>query len=157
MATAHLIHGYIGAGKTTLAKRLEAEHRAVRFTPDEWMARLFGEDPPAATFRERLADVLQLMEGVWLRCLSLEVDVVLDYGFWRRAERDLVRSLARERGARTVLYSVKCPEEEARSRVELRNVSDQRSLYIAPATFEGLRAGFEPLDADEERIEVTEA
>jgi SpoVK/Ycf46/Vps4 family AAA+-type ATPase len=32
MATAHLLHGYIGVGKTTLARRLEDELSAVRFT-----------------------------------------------------------------------------------------------------------------------------
>jgi hypothetical protein len=53
MATAHLLFGFLGSGKTTLAKELEERHRAMRFTPDEWMARLFGEDPPVAIFKER--------------------------------------------------------------------------------------------------------
>lgn len=43
MATAHLIHGYIGAGKTTFARRLETELPAVRFTHDEGMARFFRD------------------------------------------------------------------------------------------------------------------
>jgi adenylate kinase family enzyme len=37
MATAHLLNGYLGVGKTTLARRLEHELPAVRFTHDEWM------------------------------------------------------------------------------------------------------------------------
>jgi predicted kinase len=45
------VFGFLGSGKTTLAKRLELQHSAVRFTPDEWMARLFGEDPPADRFQ----------------------------------------------------------------------------------------------------------
>jgi predicted kinase len=32
-ATAFLIHGYLGAGKTTLARPLEVEQAAIRFTP----------------------------------------------------------------------------------------------------------------------------
>ena len=47
MPTVHMIHGYLGAGKTTLARRLEREAPAIRFTHDEWMARLYGIDPPA--------------------------------------------------------------------------------------------------------------
>ncbi|QRE77303.1 AAA family ATPase [Methylobacterium aquaticum] len=50
MPTAHLLFGILGSGKTTLARGLEHRHRAVRFTPDEWMACLFGENPPAGTF-----------------------------------------------------------------------------------------------------------
>ena len=32
MATAHLIYGYLGAGKTTFAKKLERELPAIRFS-----------------------------------------------------------------------------------------------------------------------------
>ena len=42
MATAVLIYGYIGAGKTTLARRLERNRPAVRFSSDEWVAGLYG-------------------------------------------------------------------------------------------------------------------
>lgn len=37
---AFLIHGFLGAGKTTFAKRLEEEEKALRFTHDEWMSQL---------------------------------------------------------------------------------------------------------------------
>jgi predicted kinase len=52
MPTAHLIHGYLGAGKTTFAMGLESETGAVRFTHDEWMRKLYGEDPPFELFAE---------------------------------------------------------------------------------------------------------
>jgi hypothetical protein len=48
-ATAFMIHGYLGAGKTTLARRLEVEHAAIRFTHDYWMGTLYGDDPPDRT------------------------------------------------------------------------------------------------------------
>ncbi len=38
-ATAHLLHGFTGAGKTTFARQLEAETGAVRFCQDEWVHR----------------------------------------------------------------------------------------------------------------------
>lgn len=83
MPTAHLVFGFLGSGKTTLAKRLEVQHSAVRFTPDDWMARLFGEDPPAEPFQGRAAAIVDIMQPIWARCLSLERNVVLDYGFGR--------------------------------------------------------------------------
>jgi predicted kinase len=154
MATAHLLFGYLGAGKTTLARRLELEHRAVRFTPDEWMARLFGDDPPVETFSEKAAAVLELLEPLWTRCLSVGVDVVLDYGFWRRSERDQVRVLVEKLGASARLYRLACPDEEARRRIGARNEALHRSLYIAPATFDALKVCFEPLDEDEARLDL---
>jgi predicted kinase len=149
MATAHLVFGFLGSGKTTLAKRLERQHSAVRFTPDEWMARLFGEDPPADRFQDRAAAILDIMQPLWVRCLSLGLDVVLDYGFWSRAERDRVRVVVGAIGATPVLWSVSCSDDEALKRIALRNEAAHRSLYIAPATFELLKARFEPLDVDE--------
>jgi predicted kinase len=149
MATAHLIYGLIGSGKTTLAKRLEQEFAAVRFTPDDWMARLFGADPPEATFQEKAATILGLMEPLWTRCLSIGVDVVLDFGFWRRSERDRARELAAGVGARIRLYALECSDEIALQRVEARNGALQGSLYIAPATFKLLRHRIEPLGEDE--------
>ena len=149
MATAHLLFGYLGSGKTTCAKRLEVEHKAVRFTPDEWMARLFGDDPPAESFPENAAAILELLEPLWTRCLSLGLDVVLDYGFWRRKERDEVRAVVEGLGARACLYRLECPDDEARRRIDARNQEDGRSLFIAPATYDALRSRFEPLGVDE--------
>ena len=150
MSTAHLLFGYIGSGKTTLAKELERQHNAVRFTPDEWMARLFGEDPPAEVFQEKASVILDIMEPMWIRCLSLGVDVILDYGFWRRSDRDRARQLVREVGAVPLLWRLDCPDEEGRERVALRNRADHRSLYIASATFDLLKGRVEPIEPDED-------
>jgi predicted kinase len=57
------------------------------------MARLFGDDPPEESFAEKAEAILELLEPLWTRCLSLGLDVVLDYGFWRRKERDEVRAV----------------------------------------------------------------
>jgi predicted kinase len=154
MTTAHLIHGYIGVGKTTLARRLEQQHNAIRFSPDQWMASLFGEDPPAETFQQHLTAILKMLEGQWVRCIELGVDVVLDYGFWLRSERDGVRATATEIGANVLLYRVNTSNAVARARVEERNARADRSLYIAPATFNLLKTRFEPLAPDESRIEA---
>ena len=149
MPTAHLVFGFLGSGKTTLAKRLELQHNAVRFTPDEWMARLFGEDPPADLFQAKETAVLDIMQPIWVRCLSLGLDVVLDYGFWSRADRDRVRKAVENIGATPLLWAVRCSDDEARKRIALRNEAAHHSLYIAPATFDLLKARLEPLGLDE--------
>lgn len=149
MATAHLIHGYIGAGKTSLARQLEARLPAVRFTHDEWMVALFGRDPPAELFPEQSRRVSALLEAQWTRCLELGLDVVLDLNFWSRAQRDATRARVASLSARHRLYHLALPDEEAWARVDRRN-QDPGALHIARNTFETLRARYEPLGEDEE-------
>jgi predicted kinase len=134
-AIAFLIHGYIGAGKTSLARRLETETSAIRFTHDEWMRCLYGDDPPVERFAEYARRVSAVMEKMWTRCLALKTNVVLDFGFWSRSERDRVRELVTSLHGEARLYRVSCPDDIAWSRVERRNASVDAGLYIAPNTF----------------------
>jgi len=67
MATAHLIDGFLGAGKTTFARQLERDLPGIRFTHDEWMARLYGDDPPVDRFAECFRRAPEQIESVWPR------------------------------------------------------------------------------------------
>ena len=155
MPTAHMIHGYLGAGKTTFAHRLEQELPAIRFTHDEWMARLYGIDPPAQHFADYGSRVSAQIDCLWPRCLQLGLDVVLDLNFWTRRGRDTARMKAQSLGAAVRLYRLICPDEAAWHRIERRNAAlDGSSLFIARKTFEVLKAKFEPLEPDEEREEI---
>ncbi|WP_420607908.1 AAA family ATPase [Novosphingopyxis sp.] len=150
---AYMIHGFLGVGKTTFAKRLEKEQAAVRFTHDEWMVRFYGNDPPAEHFQEYARRVFETMEEVWTRCLDLGINVILDFGFWSQAEREYVQSLISRHGGKAVLYRLDCPEDVTWNWIEQRN-KQAGSLYIAPATYRMLRARFEPLRRDEACIDV---
>jgi len=151
---AFLLHGFLGAGKTTFAKRLEKEQQALRFTHDEWMNELYGDDPPAELFEEYARRVFRVMEMTWTRCLTVGTSVILDFGFWSRAEREKARALVAEHGGEAVLYRLNCADDVAWKRVSERNRQLAGGLLIAPNTFEVLKARFEPLADDEERIEV---
>lgn len=95
MTTLFLMIGLAGAGKTTRARQLAAEHRALRLTPDEWMIPLFGESDA-----DGKRDVLEgRLLTVAFDVLALGNDVVLDFGCWSRDERAAIRSLAESVGA----------------------------------------------------------
>jgi predicted kinase len=149
MATAHLIYGYIGAGKTTLARQLEQRCGAVRYSPDEWMTQLHGEDPPRDEFAGHAARIQSLIDEQWPRVLAAGVDVVLDFGFWSRTSRDEARRRVLELSASPRLYWVRCDRAAALARCRARNRELGGSLFIAEQTFESLEQRFQPLDADE--------
>lgn len=122
MAVAHLIHGWIGAGKTTFARRLEEDVRGIRLSIDEWYLGLFTDGSPTdvldVTLESRL---ISRLDSFWPQILGGGIDVVLDFGFWQRAPRDRARDLARSVGADTKLYWVQCDEATALERVRRRH------------------------------------
>src|SRR6266446_5837561 len=85
--TLHLIVGLPGSGKTTLARRLEGELNALRFTPDEWIASLYGDGLTQAALDAARDPVEALQWRVASRALSLGLSVILDFGLWARLER----------------------------------------------------------------------
>lgn len=154
MATAHLVHGFLGVGKTTFARQLEQSLPAIRFSHDEWMVRFYGTDPPAHLFEGHSRAVSEQIDLLWPRCLELGVDVVLDLGFWSRKERDQAKATASARGAGVLLYRLNCPEHMARARLRARNEKLDGNLLITDETYDLLRMRFEPLAPEEERREV---
>jgi predicted kinase len=143
VTTLHVVVGLPGAGKTTLAKRLEAELPALRLTPDEWMVPLFGESEAG---RKRDA-VEGLLIGVAMRSLRLGVDVVLDFGVWSRDERTGLRHLAADVGSVTRLHYLSVEPEEQWRRLAARD--DPRSFRIARAEMDGYATLFETPTVEE--------
>ena len=108
--------GLAGAGKTTLAKRLEAEG-AVRMCPDEWLVALGFDlyDKDARVAVEGLQ--WELTQQLVLR----GVTVVDECGVWQRWERDLRREWARAHGIAVELRFLDAPVEVLTALVEERN------------------------------------
>jgi predicted kinase len=144
--TLFVMIGLPGAGKTTLAKRLEAEHSALRLTPDGWMLPLFG----VPEVDEKRATVEALLWGVAERALRLGVNVVLDYGLWGRSERDDYRARGEAAGARVEMIYLDVPHEELWRRLEIRNENlDPSTPFITREELEAYIAMFQPPTAGE--------
>jgi predicted kinase len=111
-----LLCGLAGAGKTTVAKRLEAEG-AVRMCPDEWLVALGSDiyDKEARIAVEALQ--WELSQALVLRGLT----VVDESGVWQREERDLRRTWAQEHGIPVELRFLDAPVDVLAARVAARN------------------------------------
>jgi predicted kinase len=138
--------GLPGAGKTTLAKDLAASRPAVRFTKDEWLWAL-GTTPWDRPMNVKLeAHLWRLAQET----LPTGVSVVIDFGLWKRYERDEMRSIARDLGVGVELHFLDAPMDELWARVSERN--SRPPWESAPITREHMAefdAFFEPPDAVE--------
>ena len=112
-----LVCGLPGSGKSTLSRELEEQLGAVRLCPDEWMQwlHLDGYDNAARTRVETLQRELAM------RLVTLGSTVILEYGFWVRAERLSLRDEARALGAAVELRYLDVPLEELWRRIDARN------------------------------------
>lgn len=120
-ATLHLVVGLPGAGKTTLARRLERELDALRLCPDEWIATLYGNAPPQPILDAARDPVEQLQWALAARALQLGVNVILEFGFWSRGEREQFRARAATLGAASEIHALVLPEDELWARLSRRN------------------------------------
>jgi len=121
IATLHLICGLPCSGKTTLAKALERKIPALRLSPDEWIARLYGADISGDALDAARDPVEAVLWDLAARVLALGRDVILEYGFWSRSEREEFRARATQWGARSELHFTHAPEAELLSRLVKRN------------------------------------
>jgi GrpB-like predicted nucleotidyltransferase (UPF0157 family)/predicted kinase len=150
--TLHLICGLPCAGKTTYAVALAQTSGALRLTPDEWLERILGANPP---WDQLVAARGPIEDKVWdlaAALLARGVDVILDFGFWKKAERDDLRARASALGARSELHYLHAPLEVLQARLAARNaIHPDGTFYIDASHLPAWLALLEVPTADELR------
>lgn len=150
MATLHLMVGLPCSGKTTLAQKLEHELPALRLTPDEWQIPLFGQDAEEPEHDARHSLIEALLWNIASRALELGTNVILDYGFWAREEREEYRLRAKQLGASSEVHYLDVPEDELLRRLQKRNsLPSQESFFISEEAMKPWIASFQKPALDE--------
>lgn len=150
MATLYLMVGLPCAGKTTLARQLEQECNALRLTPDDWQIRLFGYDVRDAEHDARHSLIEDMQWDIAARALALGVNVILDFGFWAKVEREDYRARAAQLGASSEIRYLAATEEMLMERLRIRNVElPPGAAFIPEEMFKPWIDFFQPPTADE--------
>lgn len=144
-ATLYLMVGLPGAGKTTKAKLIERETGAVRFTPDEIIINRHG-----GSLGPEKHDLVRskIEDEIWeeaQKLLKSRQNVVLDFGFWEKKERDKKREQAEKVGALTKIIFLDAPVDElwrrSSSRPETKKVG---TLHFTRKDLDNWSKIFEP-------------
>jgi predicted kinase len=141
-----LLCGLPGSGKTTLARALASQVKAVRFSADEWMAALEidGYDLHARGRIENLQ--WAVAEGL----LELGNVVIIESGPWQRADRDALRKRCRTLGVPIELRYLPADVDTLWERLRARNASQPwGSSPVERADLEEWATTFEPPAAEE--------
>ncbi len=153
-ATLHIIHGFLGAGKTTFSQKLATELlatelNAVHLNPDEWCMKLFAKEEFENNWEKCFTATLEILWQKTREYLNKGTDVIFDSGFWDRASRDYARQVAEECHSDFKHYFIDTPDNVAKQRLSLRSGKIATNNI---KNFDEIKKLFSAPDADEEVI-----
>ncbi len=144
MATIHLMFGFMGFGKTTVAKKLEQKYGAVRLTHDEFMVKLYGRNMPYAEFHPNYDKVDEVLWDLAAKIINAGTDVIMDYGFWSHDAREKAYNRAKKITENVVFHLVECDMATAKQRILKRSAENPDELFIREDEFDTLAKQYEP-------------
>jgi len=158
----HLLCGPTASGKTTLAKDIESERGAVRFSIDERMA---PPNYPAQPNPAFIMELIQKAQPVFMEILteshqhlSCGNGVVLDVGAFHRSTRDFARNWATSIARPLTLYYLSVGRNIRLERLRQRNkLHGKTYAFDVPEwVFEWIEREFQAPTDDEKPIIITD-
>jgi len=138
--------GLPGAGKSTVARKLEKETGAIRLNVDEWVAAL-GMDFWDDAFRHKL-DRCLYAHGLTL--LEHGQSIIYEDNAWTKSERDEHRRAARKLGVAIELHYFDVPFDELWRRLDNRNsIGAHGTVPITKELLTKCWSQFQPVADDE--------
>lgn len=151
MARLRLMCGLAGSGKSTHARRLE-DAGWLRFSIDRDAYALGFRAAPLPDDVAR--DIRARQRDEIATALDAGRDVVVDYSFWSRADRDDYRALGRAHGATVDVAYLRTPEDVVRDRLARRAAQHADDMHVPPDLLAAYVAGFEVPGPDETDVVV---
>ncbi|MBR3869076.1 MAG: ATP-binding protein [Clostridia bacterium] len=131
MAKVILICGKICCGKTTYAKKLCTQNNAVLLSVDEITLALFGQHC-GDKHDECVERTEKYLFNKSMEFINKDINVVLDWGFWTKAERKSVKEFYKSRDIECELHYIEISDETWKYRLNKRNIAvlaEETSAY----------------------------
>ena len=120
MAKVILVCGKIGSGKTTYAKALMEDHHAVLLSVDEVAIVLFGTE--TGKYHDLAVDqIKKVLFDKSLEFINSKINVILDWGFWTREDRQEAEEFYKEHGITYEWHYIDVPRDVMRRNLKKRN------------------------------------
>ena len=131
MTKVYLICGKICCGKTTYAQKICNENNAVLLSVDEITLALFGQHC-GEKHDEYVERTEKYLLNKSLELIENNINVVLDWGFWTKAERETAKEFYKPRNIVCELHYIDISDEVWKSRLHKRNnavLANETSAY----------------------------
>ncbi len=121
MSKVYLICGKICSGKTTYAKKLCKGNNAILLSVDEIMLSLFDQCCGEKLHQEYERKIKDYLFAKSLEIIEKDFDVVLDWGFWTKEERDATKEFFKSRNIDCELHYIAVSDEIWEYQLNKRN------------------------------------
>lgn len=152
-----LLCGKIGCGKSSYAEMLRAQSPAVLLSCDEITFALFGENL-GGKHDETVGRIQGYLFRKSAEIIGAGADVILDWGFWTREQRDFARGFYRNLGAICELHFIEVSDAVWRANLQKRNrqitAGQTGAYYVDDGLAAKSGALFEPPASDEIDVHV---
>ncbi len=120
MAKVIMTCGRICSGKSTYAEKLRVKEKAVILSVDEITLALF-EHNIGEKHDEYVEKAENYLFNKSLEIIDTGINVILDWGFWTKAERDFAKEFYRSHSVENEFHYIDISNEEWKKRIEKRN------------------------------------
>ncbi|MGF6348054.1 AAA family ATPase [Variovorax sp. W2I14] len=133
----HMVCGKIGAGKSTLTRRLADAPATVLISEDAWLAALYpGEIVDLPDYVRTSTRLKQVMAEHVVALLAAGVSVVLDFPANTVSSRAWARGIFEKAGVAHRLHFLDVPDEVCKARLRARNASGKHPFETTDAEFD---------------------
>ena len=112
--------GKICAGKSTYAENLRRKYKAAVLSVDEITLALFGQNA-GEKHDYYVEKAEEYLFGKSLQMIENDIDVILDWGFWTKAERQAARQFYESRNIENEFHYIDIDDDEWKKRLSKRN------------------------------------
>jgi len=152
MAKVFLICGKICCGKTTYAQKICNENKAILLSVDEITLAIFGQHC-GDKHDEYVERTEKYLLNKSLELIKKDINVVFDWGFWTKAERESAKGFYKSRNIECELHYIETSDEIWKSRLHKRNnavlVKETSAYYVDENLASKFGAIFEKPDMNE--------
>jgi predicted kinase len=153
----HMVCGKIGAGKSTLARRLAQAPATVLVSEDAWLHALYpGEIRELADYVRASGRLKRAMTDHVCALLAAGVSVVLDFPANTAGNRAWARGIFEQAAAAHTLHFLDVPDAICKARLQARNASGEHPFETTDAEFDLITRHF-AAPSDEEGFHVVRA
>lgn len=132
MPKLHFFCGKMGAGKSTLAKKIASQVPSVLLSEDELLSTLYpGEISDISSYLTRSKNVQVFAKKHAIALLNLGANVIIDFPANTRQQREWFKEIYQEAQVSHTLHVLQTPDEVCLFQIKMRAANEQNYISLS--------------------------